>query len=140
MRPRRQRTRYLLLITEALKTSNLRFYKRLKKKKVVSEKVVKYKSKLPYPSRFNDEELREKSKRQMEKFLDIFQKLHFDISFMDALVYMPKFASTFKNLISNKEKLLELAETPINAQCSAILLKKLPEKLGDLGKFSFHVL
>ena len=67
----------------------------------------------------------------MEKFLDIFQKLHFDISFMDALVYMPKFASTFKNLISNKEKLLELAETPINAQCSAILLKKLPEKLGD---------
>jgi hypothetical protein len=54
---------------------------------------------------------------------------------MDALVYMPKFASTFKNLINNKEKLLELTETPINAKCSAILLKKLPEKLGDSGKF-----
>jgi hypothetical protein len=71
----------------------------------------------------------------MENFLDIFQKLHFDISFMDALVYMQKFASTFKNLISNKEKLHELAETPINAQYSAILLKKIPEKLGDSGKF-----
>ena len=37
--------------------------------------------------------------------------------------------------MSNKEKLLELAETPINVHCSAILLKKLPEKLGDSGKF-----
>lgn len=86
---------------------------------------------IPYPSRLNDQKLRDKTDIQMKKFLEIFQKLHFDISFADALLYMPKFASTFKNLISNKEKLLELAETPINAQCSAVLLKELPEKLGD---------
>ncbi|GJX22911.1 reverse transcriptase domain-containing protein [Tanacetum coccineum] len=48
---------------------------------------------------------------------------------------MPKFASTFKSLLSNKEKLFELANTPINENCSAVLLKKLPEKLGDPGKF-----
>ena len=71
----------------------------------------------------------------MKKFLEIFQKLHFDISFADALLYMPKFASTFKSLINNKEKLLELAETLINSQCSAVLLKELPEKLEDSGKF-----
>ncbi|GJZ44766.1 reverse transcriptase domain-containing protein, partial [Tanacetum coccineum] len=35
--------------------------------------------------------------------------LHFDISFTDALLHMPKFASTFKSLLSNKEKLFELA-------------------------------
>nr|GEV05179.1 reverse transcriptase domain-containing protein [Tanacetum cinerariifolium] len=48
---------------------------------------------------------------------------------------MPKFASTFKSLLSNKEKLFELASTPLNKNCSAALLKKLPEKLGDPGKF-----
>ncbi|GKC17613.1 reverse transcriptase domain-containing protein [Tanacetum coccineum] len=69
------------------------------------------------------------------KFLQIFQILHFDISFADALLYMPKFASTFKSLISNKENLIELASTPLNENCSAVLLKKLPKKLGDPGKF-----
>nr|GEY64481.1 reverse transcriptase domain-containing protein [Tanacetum cinerariifolium] len=40
-----------------------------------------------------------------------------------------------KALLSNKEKLLELANTPLNKNCSAVILKKLPEKLGDPGKF-----
>ncbi|GJV27180.1 reverse transcriptase domain-containing protein [Tanacetum coccineum] len=61
--------------------------------------------------------------------------LQFNLSFLDALLYMPKFASTFKNLLSNKEKLFEVANTPVNENCSAVILKKLPEKLGDLGKF-----
>nr|GEW80283.1 retrovirus-related Pol polyprotein from transposon TNT 1-94 [Tanacetum cinerariifolium] len=61
--------------------------------------------------------------------------LHFDLSFADALLYMPNFASTFKSLLSDKEKLFELANTPLNENCSAVLLKKFPEKLGDPGKF-----
>nr|GEZ78406.1 reverse transcriptase domain-containing protein [Tanacetum cinerariifolium] len=48
---------------------------------------------------------------------------------------MPKFASTIKSLLTNKDKLFELAKVPLNENCSAMLLKKLPEKLGDLGKF-----
>nr|GFA94417.1 reverse transcriptase domain-containing protein [Tanacetum cinerariifolium] len=32
-------------------------------------------------------------------------------------------------------KLQELANTPLNENCSAVILKKLPEKLGDPGKF-----
>ncbi|GKA20158.1 hypothetical protein Tco_0700147 [Tanacetum coccineum] len=55
--------------------------------------------------------------------------------FADALLHIPKFASTFKSLLSNKEKLFELANTPLNENCSAVLLKKLPKKLGDPGKF-----
>ncbi|GJZ68935.1 reverse transcriptase domain-containing protein [Tanacetum coccineum] len=90
---------------------------------------------IPYPSRLNDQKLREKANNQMEKFFQIFQDLHFDISFADALILMPKFASTIKGLLSNKEKLFELARTPLNEHCSAVLLKKLPEKLGDPGKF-----
>nr|GEY12427.1 reverse transcriptase domain-containing protein [Tanacetum cinerariifolium] len=55
--------------------------------------------------------------------------------FADTLILMPKFASTIKSLLTNKEKLFELARTPLNEHCSAVLLKKLPEKLGDPGKF-----
>ncbi|GJV59845.1 reverse transcriptase domain-containing protein [Tanacetum coccineum] len=40
-----------------------------------------------------------------------------------------------KSPLSNKEKLIELANTPLNENCSAVILKKLPEKLGDPGKF-----
>ncbi|GKD68586.1 reverse transcriptase domain-containing protein [Tanacetum coccineum] len=95
----------------------------------------KPKPSIPYPSRLNNQNLREKANNQMLKFLQIFQRLHFDISFANALLHMPKFASMFKSLLSNKEKLFKLASTPLNENCSAILLKKLPEKFGDPGKF-----
>ncbi|GKA63235.1 reverse transcriptase domain-containing protein [Tanacetum coccineum] len=95
----------------------------------------KPKPSIPYPSRLNDRKLREKANNQMLKFLQIFQRLHFDISFTDALLHMPKFASMFKSLLSNKEKLFKLANTLLNENCLAVLLKKLPKKLGDLDKF-----
>nr|GEX81480.1 reverse transcriptase domain-containing protein [Tanacetum cinerariifolium] len=90
---------------------------------------------IPYPLRLNDQKLREKAMNQMEKFFQIFQDLHFDISFADASLLMPKFASTIKSLLTNKDKLFELAKIPLNENCSAMLLKKLPEKLEDPGKF-----
>ncbi|GJV68034.1 hypothetical protein Tco_1483543 [Tanacetum coccineum] len=73
--------------------------------------------------------------KEVERETKIFQRLHFDISYADVLLHMPKFASTFKSLLSNKEKLFELANTPLNDNCLAVLLKKLPEKLRDPGKF-----
>nr|GFC00969.1 hypothetical protein [Tanacetum cinerariifolium] len=62
-------------------------------------------------------------------------KMSFEISFTDALMLMPKFASTLKALIGNKEKFSEMARTPINEHCSAVILNKLPKKLGDPEKF-----
>nr|GEW64654.1 reverse transcriptase domain-containing protein [Tanacetum cinerariifolium] len=53
---------------------------------------------IPYPSRLNDQKLREKTNDEMEKFFQIFQDLNFNISFADALIPMPKFASTIKTL------------------------------------------
>nr|GEX62375.1 reverse transcriptase domain-containing protein [Tanacetum cinerariifolium] len=46
-----------------------------------------------------------------------------------------EYQKMLKALISNKEKLQELANTPLNENFSAVMLKKLPEKLGDPGKF-----
>ncbi|GKA39058.1 reverse transcriptase domain-containing protein [Tanacetum coccineum] len=90
---------------------------------------------IPYPSRRDNQKSRDKASNQMEKIFQIFQDLRFDISFADALLLMPRFAPTIKSLLMNKEKLLELAKIPLNENCSAMLLKKLPEKLGDPGKF-----
>ncbi|GJR13087.1 reverse transcriptase domain-containing protein [Tanacetum coccineum] len=61
---------------------------------------------IPYPLRHNDQKSRDKALNQMEKIFQIFQDLRFDISFI-----------------------------PLNENCSAKLLKKLPEKLGDPCKF-----
>ncbi|GJW92815.1 reverse transcriptase domain-containing protein [Tanacetum coccineum] len=88
----------------------------------------------PNPSPLPKEVERE-TEATKDKFLQIFQTLYFDISFADALLHMLKFASTFKSLLSNKEKLFELASTLLNEICSTVLLKKLPKKLGDPGKF-----
>nr|GEV13216.1 reverse transcriptase domain-containing protein [Tanacetum cinerariifolium] len=93
------------------------------------------KSPIPYPSRRNDERNREKANNQIEKFYQIFKYMSFKISFANSLTLMPKFSSTLKALIGNKEKLSEMARTPLNEHCSAVLLKKLPEKLGDPVKF-----
>nr|GEW68547.1 reverse transcriptase domain-containing protein [Tanacetum cinerariifolium] len=90
---------------------------------------------IPYPLRLNDQKLCENATNQMENFFQIFQDLHFDISFADALILMTKFASMIKSLLTNKDKLFELAKIPLNENCSTMLLKKIPEKLGDPRKF-----
>nr|GEV52759.1 reverse transcriptase domain-containing protein [Tanacetum cinerariifolium] len=108
-----------------------------KEKEPVDEPFVvpKTKANLPYPSRLAKEKLREKDDILATKFMEIFCDLHFEQSFADALVHMPKFSPMFKKLLNNKDKLIKLTKTPLNENCSAVVLKKLPEKLGDLGRF-----
>ncbi|GJT34451.1 reverse transcriptase domain-containing protein [Tanacetum coccineum] len=95
----------------------------------------KTKTSLPYPSRLAKEKVREKDDILASKFMEIFRNLHFELSFADALIHMPKFAPMFKKMLNNKDKLIELTKTPLNENCSAVVLKKLPEKLGDPGRF-----
>nr|GEZ07968.1 reverse transcriptase domain-containing protein [Tanacetum cinerariifolium] len=77
---------------------------------------------IPYPSRRDDERRHEQVNEQIEKFYEIFKDMSFDISFTDALILMPKFASTLKALIGNKEKLSEMARTPMNEHFSTVIL------------------
>ncbi|GKF02143.1 reverse transcriptase domain-containing protein [Tanacetum coccineum] len=93
---------------------------------------------IPYPSRRNDEGRREKANNQIEKFYEIYKDLSFEISLTDALILMPKFTSTLKALIKNKEKLSEMARTPLNEHCSAVILNKLPKNLETPANFSYR--
>nr|GFC31659.1 reverse transcriptase domain-containing protein [Tanacetum cinerariifolium] len=61
------------------------------------------KANLPYPSRLQKEKLREKDDILAAKFMEIFRDLHFQLSFADALIHMPKFAPMFKKLLNNKD-------------------------------------
>nr|GEV83959.1 hypothetical protein [Tanacetum cinerariifolium] len=101
----------------------------------------KAKANLPYPSRLAKEKIHEKDDIIAAKFMEIFRDLHFELSFAYALVHMLKFAPMFKKLLNNKNKLIELTRTPLNKNCSAVVLKKLPEKLENSfmkgGKFYF---
>ncbi|GJV24106.1 hypothetical protein Tco_1376801 [Tanacetum coccineum] len=106
----------------------------------VSAPMPNLKPSIPYPSRRNDEKRREKANDQVEKFYKIFQDMSFEISLADALILMPKFASTLKALIGNKEKLSEMARTPLNEHCSAVILNKLPENMETPANFLYHVI
>nr|GFA43588.1 hypothetical protein [Tanacetum cinerariifolium] len=75
--------------------------------------IPKAKANLPYPSRLQKEKLREKDDILAAKFMEIFRDLHFELSFADALIHMPKFAPMFKKLLNNKDKLIELTKTPL---------------------------
>ncbi|GJX54726.1 reverse transcriptase domain-containing protein [Tanacetum coccineum] len=102
-------------------------------KEPINEPLVTQKTKtsLPYPSRLAKEKLREKDDILASKFMEIFRNLHFELSFADALIHMPKFAPMFKKMLNNKDKLIELTKTPLNENCSAVVLKK----LGDPDRF-----
>nr|GEY43144.1 reverse transcriptase domain-containing protein [Tanacetum cinerariifolium] len=91
--------------------------------------IPKSKANLPYPSRLAKEKIREKDDILAAKFMEIFRDLYFELRFADALVHMPKFTPMFQKLLNNKNKLIELTKTPLNENYSAVVLKKLPEKL-----------
>nr|GFC41866.1 reverse transcriptase domain-containing protein [Tanacetum cinerariifolium] len=81
---------------------------------------------IPYPSRRANERRHDQANEQIEKFYEIYKDMSFEIIFTDALILMPKFASTLKALIGNKEKLSEMARTLMNEHCSVVILNKFP--------------
>ncbi|GJR65692.1 hypothetical protein Tco_0011757 [Tanacetum coccineum] len=102
----------------------------------VSAPMPNQRTSIPFPSRRNNERRREKANDQIEKFYEIFRDLSFKISFTDALTLRPEIMPRLlKTLIGNKEKLSEMARTPLNENYSAVILNKLPKKLGDPGRF-----
>nr|GEV80620.1 hypothetical protein [Tanacetum cinerariifolium] len=72
-----------------------------------------------YPPRLNNEKLQDKSDIQVHKFLQMFKKLNFNINLVEALALMPKYHKMLKDLLSDKEKLLGLANTYLTENCSA---------------------
>ncbi|GJW94429.1 reverse transcriptase domain-containing protein [Tanacetum coccineum] len=90
---------------------------------------------ITYRSRMNQENRKKNDDVQIHKFWQMFKQLHINITLADALILIPKYQKMLKILLSNKEKLLSYKLHTLMKNCSAVILKKLPEKLRDPGKF-----
>ncbi|GJX89956.1 reverse transcriptase domain-containing protein [Tanacetum coccineum] len=99
-----------------------------------SPKPNSYQPKLPYPERMKVRD-KDTPSAQQSRFMKLFKQLRLEIRLKDALIEMPKFNKWLSSLLRNKEKLEEIAITTVNAECSAIILNKVLEKLEDPGKF-----
>src|ERR1044072_5334596 len=93
-------------------------------------------SKVPFPKALVKKNL----EKQFSKFMEVFKKLQINIPFADALEKMPTYAKFMKDILSRRRKLRDLDETIVMTEnCSAILQRKLPQKIKDLGSFTIPV-
>ncbi|XP_062089686.1 uncharacterized protein LOC133796225 [Humulus lupulus] len=87
-----------------------------------------------------NEELGEKSntneKRVTEDHQKLFKKLHINIPFAEALEQMPSYVKFMKEILSKKRKMEDYETVVLTEECSAILQRKLPQKLRDPGSFT----
>ncbi|GJZ15619.1 reverse transcriptase domain-containing protein [Tanacetum coccineum] len=90
----------------------------------------------PYP--FNYPTRRLTMKEMLAKFIDEenLKQLDINISFIEALVQIPKYAKYLKSLLTNKSRLEEACTETTNKRCSAVLLNELPSKEKDLRNFT----
>ena len=87
---------------------------------------------VPYPQRLKKHKL----DKQFTKFMDVFKKLHINIPFADALEQMPSYVKFMKDILSQKRRLADFEMVNLTKECSAILQRKLPQKLKDPGSFT----
>ncbi|GKC25129.1 reverse transcriptase domain-containing protein, partial [Tanacetum coccineum] len=64
------------------------------------------------------------------------KQLDINISFIEALMQISKYAKYLKSLLTNKSKLKEACMETMNERCSAVLLNKLPIKEKDPTSFT----
>ncbi|KAI3797283.1 hypothetical protein L1987_32539 [Smallanthus sonchifolius] len=89
-------------------------------------------SRVPYPPLL----LPYRNAREYGAFLDMYKQLKVNLPFIEVLQHMPKFGKFLKDLLSNKKKLGGISEVSLSEQCSVMVQNKLPEKLGDSGRFT----
>ncbi|XP_021722870.1 uncharacterized protein LOC110690359 [Chenopodium quinoa] len=104
-------------------------------KEATPQPLAPYVPKVPFPQRLAQAKLEKK----YGKFLDILNKLHINIPFLDAISKMPSYAKFLKDMLYNKKKLEENATVALTVECSAILQNTLPKKLGDPGSYTIPV-
>ena len=87
---------------------------------------------IPFPQSLKKNKL----DKQFTKFMEVFKKLHINISFVNALEQMPSYVKFMKDILSKKRRLSDLKTVNLTEECSAILQRKLPQKLKDPGNFT----
>ncbi|XP_071912445.1 uncharacterized protein [Coffea arabica] len=101
--------------------------------KVLPDPIITVKTKPPpFPSRL------EKSKKQdkEKEILEVFRKVEINISLLDAIKQVPKYAKFLRDLCVNRRRLRGDERIIVGENVSAVLQRKLPPKCGDPGMFT----
>ncbi|XP_062094051.1 uncharacterized protein LOC133800094 [Humulus lupulus] len=101
-------------------------------REVVPPVSIDHHRKIPYPQRLQKNRL----DKQFAKFLEVFKRLHINIPFAEALEQMPSYVKFMKDILSKKRKMEDYETVALTEECSAILQRKLPQKLRDPGSFT----
>ena len=73
---------------------------------------------------------------QFSKFLNMFKKIEINNPFSEALTQMPHYEKFMKDLLNKKRKFIEEGIVSLNATCSAVIQKSIPEKGQDPNSFT----
>ena len=114
--------------------------------------------KQPHQKKFDEEEIEDKGRPHMTeptipisypqclkksklykkftRFLEVFKKLHINISFVDAIEQIPSYVKFMKEILSKKRRLSHFKTVNLTKECSDILQRKLPQKLKDPDIFT----
>ena len=91
-----------------------------------------YVPKVPFPQRLKKHQL----DAQFSKFVEKLRKLQINLSFVEALENMPKYAKFLKDILSNKRAWDDNQTVSLTESCSSIISSKVPLKLQDPGSFT----
>ncbi|KAL7596426.1 hypothetical protein Lser_V15G28925 [Lactuca serriola] len=86
----------------------------------------------PFPSQLASSKKQEEEK----EILETFRKVQINISLLDAIKQIPRYAKFLKDLCTNKRKFKANEKIQVNANVSAVIQKKLPPKCKDPGMFA----
>jgi len=90
---------------------------------------------VPYPHAPS----RKEAERQFIRFTEILKNLQINIPFTEALQQMPIYARFMKELLTKKRKFPEEERVELEAGCSAIIQKAIPQKSSDPGSFTLPI-
>ena len=87
---------------------------------------------ISYPQRLKNNKL----DKQFAKFMEVFKKIHINIPFVDVLEQMLSYVKFMKYILSKKRRFLDFEIVNLIEEFSAILQRKLQQKLKDPGSFT----
>ena len=87
---------------------------------------------IPFPHRF----MSSKKEQDEKDVLETFRKVQVNIPLLDAIKQIPRYAKFLKELCPNKRKYKEKETIALSEEVSSVLLRKLPPKLKDTGRFT----
>jgi hypothetical protein len=86
----------------------------------------------PFPQRL----VKPKKEKQLMDIFETLRKVEINILLLDAIQQIPSYAKFLKDCCTHKRKFQDHEKVALTEEVSAVLLRKLPPKLKDLGSFT----